>query len=75
MAKYTPEPWKADAYYIVANFPKGRPGGEVFFTTRYSAASGVPRDAEIDIANAARIVACVNYCQGMSIEELEAGRG
>ena len=69
MTEHTPEPWKTDSCYIVAEVVGGRPGGEVIAQCRRTVAgSGSP--AEFD-ANVRRIVACVNACEGKTIEELE----
>ncbi len=69
--RHTAEPWKTDQFYIVADVPGGRPGGEVIVqcyptTSRYA-------NRPLNIANARRIVAAVNACEGIPTEALEEG--
>jgi hypothetical protein len=68
---HTPEPWKTDAYLIVAEVPSGRPGGEVIVQCTPTVSR--VRSLEQDKANARRIVAAVNACVGISTEALEDG--
>jgi len=68
--EHTPEPWQfKDSSYVAAKFLGKRPNGEVFFNTRYRGV--VDMTEEQDIANARRIVACVNACKGIDTERLE----
>ena len=61
--RHTPEPWRVLATeFKVGIYPDS--GGKTITATG--------RVFPIDQANARRIVACVNYCQGVSTAELEA---
>ena len=70
---WTPEPWKADERYIVAEgaIANGRPGGEVMASCSHTVTDpGSQRyPTAMRIANAARIVACVNACAGIDDPE------
>lgn len=59
MSLHTPEPWKANGPSI-----SGEHGFAVAMADDYA------KTREAQIANAARIVACVNYCAGMTNEQL-----
>ncbi|UNY40551.1 hypothetical protein KLER11_gp82 [Pararheinheimera phage vB_PsoM_KLER1-1] len=61
--KHTPEPWTADGNYIRSN------EGDVI-----AACEGDITPFVIDEANARRIVACVNACDGISTDNLEQNK-
>jgi hypothetical protein len=67
--KHTPEPWLIGAYngrYEIVGEPES---GEMIVRTieRRKDVGGL----EVELANARRIVACVNACAGITSEELE----
>ena len=70
MAEHTPEPWMVDQSYDwpskVRSCVKGHSDRWVFD------ASYKPDNPQETLANARRIVACVNACAGLPIEFLEA---
>lgn len=63
---YTPEPWVADRQTVRA--------GEVCIRTQLVWGNGPDFEAaaEVHTANARRIAACVNACEGIPTEQLEA---
>lgn len=74
----TPRPWMADLYYIVAEVPGGRSGGEVIGEMRDRAIQRIPLPR---VANADLIVRAVNErdayerLEAACIEMREANRG
>ncbi len=60
-AQHTPGPWSRNGNRIHGE------SGSLVATIAYF------REASIEIGNARRIVACVNACEGISTEALEAG--
>lgn len=61
--KWTPGPWKVS---------KTGPCGIYADETRYICGTNTEGTQEENRANARRIVACVNYCEGVSTAEIEA---
>jgi hypothetical protein len=57
--KHTPEPWKVNKMHISAD------------KSHIGSCYGTGTSKEEDRANAARIVACVNACNGLTNEELQ----
>ena len=70
--KHTPEPWTQDERYIVAELPKGRPGGEVIISAQPTTVRREDYPDVERIANAARVVACVNALQGQDPARVKA---
>jgi len=62
---HTKEPWKQDRQ----NITSGPQGALAYVST----AIGCGRQFEEALANGARIVACVNFCQGVPNEMLASG--
>ena len=60
MSEHTKEPWKV-----------GRSGRFVLDADGNEIAYAILAEAGIAVANIRRIVACVNFCQGVSTEQLE----
>jgi hypothetical protein len=61
--KHTPEPWRLEE----DSYSSGFRGANDFYV------GGIEAVAEVDKANARRIVAAVNACVGIPTEELESG--
>lgn len=74
MSDWTKEPWEQDERYIVAELPSGRPGGEVIISCQPTTTRREDYPASERIANAARVVACVNACAGMADPAAEISR-
>jgi hypothetical protein len=70
MKKHTPEPWE---WAIEDGFRTVRVDGYGTITVVKGGAGLTCINAEMGDANAARIVACVNACAGISNEALESG--
>ena len=63
--KHAPEPWKVGNYGQVMTTD-----GRSIVVSGFSLTAGNPDP--VGAINARRIVACVNYCQGVSTAEIEA---
>jgi hypothetical protein len=58
--KHTPEPWEVNKMHVSADI------------SHIGSCYGTGTSKEEDRANAARIVACVNACKGLTNEELQS---
>lgn len=65
--QHTPEPWKVAGFLGI--YPKDRLDTAIIATLANN--SGAARGVDISEANARRIVACVNACEGLETENLE----
>jgi hypothetical protein len=63
MSKHTPGPWARDHFRQIAG-----KNGQVVYVDDFTFGSHSTKESQ---ANTRRIVACINACEGFSIEELE----
>lgn len=68
---HSPEPWEISKPF------KGETGGKCVSITGIHTHyyNGVNWNTDLEKADAARIVACVNYCKGLTTEELVKSAG
>ncbi len=66
--EHTAEPWRVDANMQSGAYIRAKDGDLVCSCYHMDGTQGMPA-----IANARRIVACVNACKGLDIDALEAG--
>ena len=69
--KHTPEPWSVDGTSVYIHDAEGRTVAKTTGNLKHY------RDGDRwqEEANARRIVACVNFCEGRTTEELERAVG
>jgi hypothetical protein len=73
MTGHTPTPWQTTDKFGPCNISAGH-GRSICSTGGYSSSGPNAENVHLENeANAARIIACVNACEGLSIEALESG--